>query len=164
MLLEHGAVVHPVELVAREDEHEAVARYDSRWTRFWRTASAVPWYQSVLVGALLRGQDLDESGREVVEPVALLDVPVQRPAVELGEQEDPAEVGVEAVADGDVDQAVLARERHRGLGAVLGQREEAGAGAAAHDDGDDVVRANGGPGHGYTSPKRSIGTWGPNVS
>ena len=100
------------------------------WTRFWRTASAVPWYQSVLFGALLRGQDLDESGREIVEPVALLDVPVERPAVELGEQEDPAELGVEAVADGDVDQAVLARERHRGLGAVLRQREEAGAGAA----------------------------------
>src|SRR4029434_4135156 len=72
----------------------------------------------------------------------------------------PAELGVEVVADGDVDQAVLACERHRGLGAVLRQREQAGSGATSHDDRDDVVRANGGPRHGYTSPKRSIGTSG----
>ena len=136
-------VVHPVELVAREDEHQAVAvRVDVHQVLPHGVGRALVPVGAV--GALLGREDLDEAGREGVEPVALLDVAVERAAVELGEQEDPAEVGVEAVADGDVDQPVLAGERHRGLGAVLGQREEAGPGAAAHDDRDDVVRAKGG--------------------
>ena len=88
---------------------------------------------------LLRGHDLDEAAGEIVEPVALLDVPMQRRAVELREQEDALEAGVEAVADRDIDDAVLARERHGRLGSVLRQRIKSRAGASAENDGNDVA-------------------------
>ena len=76
---------------------------------------------------------------EAVEPVAVLDVAMQRAAVELGEEKDPPQVGVEAVADRDVHDPVLPAQRDGGLGAVLGEREEPGARAAAKDDGEDVL-------------------------
>jgi len=93
-----------------------------------------------LVG-LLGGQDVHEAVGEHVEMVGLGDVPVERLGVELGQDEDPPDVRVEAVADGDVDEAVLARQRDGGLGAVLGQRVQPGALAAAQDDGTQVLHA-----------------------
>jgi hypothetical protein len=66
--------------------------------------------------------------------VGLRQVPVERRRVELRQGVDLGHVGVDAVADGDVDEPVVGAERHRGLGAVLGQRVEARAGAAAEDD------------------------------
>ena len=65
------------------------------------------------VGALLRRENLDEAGGEGVEPIALLDVPVEGSTVELCEQEDPAQVRIEAVGDRYVHQTVLAREGDR---------------------------------------------------
>src|SRR5262249_18791407 len=73
---------------------------------------------------LLRRHDLDETGRELIEAIALLDVAVQRTRVELSEDEDPSNVGVDAVADGNVHQAILAAQRDRRLGPILGQREK----------------------------------------
>jgi hypothetical protein len=52
-------------------------------------------------------------------------VPVQRRRIELRQHEDPADVGVQAVADRDVDQPVLAGDRHGRLRAELRQRKEA---------------------------------------
>ena len=76
--LDHVPEVHAVELVAGEDQDEARAVVESKCTRFCRTASAVPWYQSVLSKRLLGGEDLDEAAAEVVELVGAGDVPVER--------------------------------------------------------------------------------------
>ena len=61
---------------------------------------------------------LTKPPREDVEAVGLRDVAVQALAVELGEDEDPVDAGVQAVADRDVDQPELAADRHRRLGPV----------------------------------------------
>ncbi len=153
-------IVHPVELVARQDQHQVMTvRIDVHQVLPYGVGRALVPVDAV--DALLGREDLHEPGREIVEPVAFLDVAMERAAVELRQQEDPAQTGVEAVADGDVDEAILAGQRHGGLGAIFRQREEAGAGPAAHDDRDDVVRAQAGvPRHEDTSPKRSIGTRG----
>ena len=50
-----------------------------------RTASAVPWYQRLVLLGLLRGEDLDEPAAERVELVGVGDVAVQADGVELGE-------------------------------------------------------------------------------
>ena len=42
--------------------------------------------------------------------------------------------GIDAVGDGDVDQAVVGAEWHRGLGALLCERVQAGTRSAAEDD------------------------------
>ena len=72
-----------------------------------------------VVHRLLGREDVHEAAREHVEPVGLRDVPVQALAVELGEDVDAVDAGVQAVADRHVDQAEAAAHRHRGLGAGL---------------------------------------------
>jgi hypothetical protein len=51
-------------------------------------------------------------------------VAIQAGAVELRDDEDPVHASVKAVADRDVDQAELAADRHRGLGAMAGEGPE----------------------------------------
>lgn len=60
---------------------------------------------------------------------------VERGGVELREDVDLGQAAVDAVGHGHVDQAVGAADGHGGLGALLGQREQPGARAAAQDDG-----------------------------
>ena len=85
---------------------------------------------------MLGREDLDEARGEVVELVARIDVPVQRRAVELGENVDPAESGIETVADREIDQPVFAAQRDRGFGSLFRQRKKACSRAPAHDDGE----------------------------
>jgi len=66
-------------------------------------------------------------------------VPVERGGVELGEHIDLGDARVDAVGHGHVDEAVRAADGDGGLGARLGEREQAGSGAATQDDG--CVRA-----------------------
>ena len=92
-----------------------------------------------VVGRLLGREDLDEPLAEQVHPIGLADVPVERRRVELRQDEDPPDVGVQAVADRDVDEAVLARNRHRRLRSELGQREEPRALSAAEHERENFV-------------------------
>ena len=48
------------------------------------------------------------------------------------------QAAVDAIADGDVDEAILAGDRHGGLAAVLGERIQAGAAAAAEDETENI--------------------------
>ena len=48
------------------------------------------------------------------------------------------DLAVDAVGDGDIDEPVLAGERHGGFGTVLRERQQPRAAAAAEDDCDDV--------------------------
>ena len=91
------------------------------------------------LGCLLGGEHFDEAIREHVHPVGLRHVPVERRRIELREDEDPLEARVHAVADRDVDQAVLAAERHGGFRAHPGEGKEAGAASAAEDEREYVV-------------------------
>jgi hypothetical protein len=51
-------------------------------------------------------------------------VAVEGEGLVLGEDVDAAEVGVDAVGEGDVDDAVLAAKGDGGFGAIAGEREE----------------------------------------
>jgi hypothetical protein len=39
----------------------------------------------------------------------------------LGQDENAAQIGIDAIGKGDVDDAIEPAERHRGLGAIAGQ-------------------------------------------
>ena len=67
---------------------------------------------------------------------------VERRRVELRQHEDPAQVGVQAVADRHVDEPILAADRHRGLGAELGEGVEPAALAAAQDEREHVAHGS----------------------
>ena len=95
-------------------------------------------------GGLLRGEDFHKGVGKDVELVGGLDVAVEGDAVELGEHVNAPEAAVDAVAYGDVHDAALATERHRGLGPFLGEREKAATGSPSHDDREGFV-TDGGP-------------------
>ena len=59
--LQELAVVHPVEVVAGQDQHVVAVAASRKRISCWRTASAVPWYQSRLSWRLLGREDLDEA-------------------------------------------------------------------------------------------------------
>ena len=46
-------------------------------------------------------------------------MPMQRHAVELGQHIDRAQPGIQTIADGDINDAIFASERHSRFGAVL---------------------------------------------
>jgi hypothetical protein len=83
-------------------------------------------------------ENIHEAAPKRIEIVGALGVPVKRGGVELREQEDPIDVGVDAVTDRDIDQTVLARERNCRFAPLHGQWIETGATPAAHDDRQDI--------------------------
>ncbi len=137
----HLPVVHLVELIAREHEHVTAAM-----------APEVPAALPHGVGGalepvralfrLLGREHRDERRAEDVELVGHRQVLVEALRVVLRQHEDPAQVGVQAVADRDVDQPVLARDRHGRLRALAREREETGPPATTEDDGQAVVHGH----------------------
>ena len=129
--------IETVELVARKDKHEVlvleIVVVEVLADRVGRTL--IP---SLLVARLLGGENVDEATAETVELISLLDVLMERRRIELRQDENLVEAGVEAVADRDVDQAVVTGEGDGWLAPVLSQGIEAGATTAPHDNADDA--------------------------
>ncbi len=94
----------------------------SMFRRFCRTASAVPWYQLALSMRLLGGEDFDEAAVEGVEDIRAADMLVQAGGIELREHVDAVQAAVDAVGDGDVDEAILSGHGNGRFGTDLGQR------------------------------------------
>ena len=136
--LDHLAVVHAVELVAGEDQHLGHAG-------LLQVAEVLPHgVGRALVPVapfhgLLSGEDLHEPPIERIEVVGAADVAVQADGIELGQHVDAVQSAVDAVGQGDVDQPVLARQRHGGLRSHLGQRIESRATSAAQHQRHDLL-------------------------
>src|ERR1700744_4322625 len=99
--------VHPVELIAGKNEYilvrdiaEVLQVLAHRISR-----SLIP---GVVSRCLLRGHDLDETMRKFIEMIALLNMSMQGGAVELRQEKNAFQPGIEAIADRDVDQAIFA--------------------------------------------------------
>ncbi len=76
--------------------------------------------------------------QEPAELPALGQMLQERLALELGEDVDGVDPGVDEVAEDEVDDAVLAAEGHRGLGALLGQGIETRALSPRQHDSQDA--------------------------
>ena len=90
----------------------------------------------VVAHALLRGQDLDELAQLFRDHApGLSDVAVEREGFVLRRDEDPPQAGVDAVAEGEIDDAVGPAEVDRWFGPLLRQRIEPFTNSAGqHDD------------------------------
>src|SRR6185436_1111247 len=77
------------------------------------------------VNGLLRREHFDMSAIEWIEAIAVGHMTIQRSRVVLRQDEDSLQSGVETIADGNIDQAILSAKRDRGFGAVLSQRKQA---------------------------------------
>ncbi len=133
-LLHHEGVVHLVDVVAGEDE-DVLGLLG---------ADGVDVLVDGVGGALVPGLGDALHGREDFNKLAefvgddgapaLADVAVEGERLVLGEDVDVAEVGVDAVGESDVDDAVLAGEGYGRLGAIAGEGEEPFAGTTGKQD------------------------------
>src|SRR6185436_4428274 len=90
------------------------------------------------VNGLFRREHFDMSPVKRIESIAIRDVTIQRCRVVLRQDEDPFQSRVEAVADGDIDQAILSAKWNRGFGTILCQRKEPLPCATRQNNGDDM--------------------------
>jgi hypothetical protein len=77
----------------------------------------------------------------MIELIRLRNMPVQGGRVELSQQEDPHQAGVDAIGNWYIDQPILPAERHSRLGAVFGERKQPRALTASKNNCQDVMRA-----------------------
>ncbi len=124
--------VHAVDLIAGQNQHlgAAVLMHIADLLTHGVGGALVPVGR--LVG-LLGGQHLDETLAERIELVGVGDVAVQADAEELRQHIDAVEAAVDAVADGDVDEAILAGNGHGRLAAQHGQGIKASAATSTKD-------------------------------
>ena len=115
MEIRHFGIVHAIKMVAGEDQNMLGSGGLDIEVGSRTAASAVPWYQSADCSVCSAAQDLDPAGMEGVEDVGLRDVAVKGNGIELSQDGDTKDLGVDAVTDRDVDQAILTGDRHGGL-------------------------------------------------
>lgn len=129
MLLHHLAVIHLVDVVAGKNENVLGLL----------GADGVNVLINGVGGALIPviadpphgREDLDEFADFASENVpSFADVTVEGQGLVLGEDVDAAKIRIEAVGEGNVDDAIDAAEGHGGLGAIASERIEALSGAA----------------------------------
>lgn len=136
------AVIHPVELIPAEDEH-IFERMVHEVVEVFADGVGSALVPGGIGEGLFGGEDFNEAIGELVELEGLGDVSMEGGGVELGEEVDAFEAGVDAIGDGDIDESIFTGERDGGFGAVFGEGEESGALAAAEDDGEDGIGAYG---------------------
>jgi len=93
------------------------------------------------VRCLLGCEDLDEPLAELVEAIGQSDVTVQRCRVELRQDQDSTKLGMQAAADRNIDEPVLAANRDGRFRAGMCQRKQSSTAASAEDDRQDVAHA-----------------------
>ena len=130
--------IHPVQLVAAQNQEviEIVVEEVDQVFADGIGRALVPRGGG---GGLLRGHDFHEAGGKLVELVRPRNVAVERGGIELGQDVDAAEPGIDAVGNRDVDNPVFAGQRHGRFGAVLGQGEESAPLPATHDDAENLA-------------------------
>jgi len=114
VLRDDFAEIHPIQLIAGKDQNEIVRRspkMDEVAPDCGRRA-LIPVRPRL---RLLRGKNVDKTAAEGIEVIGALDMAVQRRRIELGENEDPVDIRVDAVADRDIDQTIFAGKWNRGL-------------------------------------------------
>ena len=138
VLVDELGVVHPVEVIPRENQVVVGVVLDemARGLPDGVRGALVPVR---VVRRLLGREDLDEPLAEDVHAIRLPDVAVERRRVELRQHEDATNVRMQTVTDWDVDQPVGAADWNGRLRPVQRQRKKARALAAAQNNREDLV-------------------------
>src|SRR5229473_1873381 len=137
VLLEHAAVIHFVDVIAGEDKNEFRAlAADGVDVLVDRVGGAlIP----LLRDAHLRREDFDVVAEAGERRPASANVAVKAESLVLGEDENAAEIRIDAVREGDVDDAIESAERNSGFGAVASERPEALALASSKENYDGIA-------------------------
>ena len=142
MLTDDPAKIHPIQLVAAEDE-QVIEIVIEEVREIFPHGVGGTFIPRRVGERLPRREDFHEAARKEVEFIRARNVAVQRGGIELRQNVNAPESGVNAVGNRDVHQPVFAGQRHGGLRALLGQREQPRALASAHDNGENVADIDG---------------------
>src|SRR6516165_4460685 len=138
MLLKEETIVHVVKLVTTEDQIILVGSLQ-KITKVLPYSVGCSLIPARGFRRLLCRQNFDKVFGKIVEFVTSINMAMQRSAVELCQDIDPAQPRIQAVADWYINQAIFARERYRGLCTILCKREQAGSRTTTHDDGERFI-------------------------
>jgi hypothetical protein len=137
MALQKPAIIHPVEVVPRQNQNVlGTVRQNVPQGLAHRVGR--PLIPHHVLGRLLRRKDIHEALGEDSETVGLSDMPVERLRVVLRQDEDSVNAGIDAVADRDVDQSILAAQGHGGLRPDEGQWKQPGPFSTSQNNPHDV--------------------------
>jgi hypothetical protein len=142
VLSHNTAIVHPVQLVAAQNE-QVIEMMVQKMNEIFSHGISGALVPGRVRKRLLRGQYFHEAAGKMIEFVRLRNVPVHRGRVELCEDIDAAEMRVDAIGDGNIHKTVFSRKRHSGLRAILGKRKQARTLATAHDYAKHIIVAKG---------------------
>lgn len=148
-------VVHLVDVVASQNDHVLgpflFQRVDVLVNGIGGTL--VP----VFVNALLWRHHVDEFTQFAAEEMTPTDVdmPVQAHGLVLREDQHFAQAAIQAIGQGEIDDAVGASERHRRLGSISGQGFQPRPLATCQNDGQDINHVAS-PGSGCLAPCSSL--------
>ena len=136
------AEIHAIQLIAAQDQQviEIVIQKVDQVLANGIGGALIP--RGVGKG-LFGGKNLDEAAGEMVELVGLRNVAMQRGGIELSQQIDPLQAGIDAVGNGNIDKPIFAGQRNGWFGAIFGERKKSRARAAAHNDGKDTIKGDG---------------------
>src|SRR5204862_8086170 len=104
--MQERAKIHPVKLVAAQNQIK-LERSLKEVTHVLPHGIGGALVPLRTFGRLLGRQNIDEAAGKIVELVARLNVAMQRHGVELREQIDRAQPGVQAVTVRDIDQPIF---------------------------------------------------------
>ena len=130
---QHLVKIHPVQLVAGEDEHVINIRLADA-LQLLPNGVRGPLIPAGARHRLLSGQNLDKAATERIEFVGLPNVPMKTDRVELSQKVNPVDAAVQAVGNRNVDQPVIPGERHGRFRAMFGERIKPGSLATAKDE------------------------------
>ena len=144
MLFKHAAVIHFIDVIAGQNENVfgAFAADGIDVLVHGVGGALIP----LLGDAHLRGKNFDVFAEPGERRPARANMAIEAEGFVLGENKNPAQIGIDAVGKGDVDDAVESAEGHGRLGAVARQRPQAFALTAGEKDSDGVAHI----GHGLT--------------
>jgi hypothetical protein len=112
--VEQPSIVHAIEVIAGQNQVVLrVMRLEVATSFAHGVGSALK--PRLAVGGLLGGEHVHEAARKQIHSIRLAHVAIERRRVELRQHVDASDFGVETVADGNVNQTVLAADRHRRL-------------------------------------------------
>src|SRR5690349_13851675 len=132
MALEKVSIVHAIKMIAGENQQRVDAPVsDVRQHLSHGVGSTLKPLRTF--GSLLCCEYLDKAIRELRDAIRLRDVPVERSGVVLRQDERAQDVGVDAIGKRDIDETILAADRHSRFRSLLRKRKETIAGAATEN-------------------------------
>jgi hypothetical protein len=126
MRLEHLPVIHPVKLITAKNQN-VLAVLIIEVDQVLANRIGRPFKPSPIgIHRLLRSEQLDKTPGKIIKTVGLTNVLVQRNTQKLRDDINFIDVTVQAVADRNVDESVLGRQRNSRFRSDFRQRVKTG--------------------------------------